>query len=106
MISHREVCKGWTKDKVMLSWGKPNQIEKPGSHEQWIYNEKEDKVIFFFDEDKITKILVPKQVKAVVGVPLKKANKYNDNAKPVTDKKNPKTKDEFENYQEVVGVVK
>ncbi|HEY3423296.1 MAG TPA: hypothetical protein VGL27_00760, partial [Negativicutes bacterium] len=26
MISHREVCKGWTKDKVMLSWGKPNQI--------------------------------------------------------------------------------
>ena len=41
LIHSKKVCIGMSKDYVLLSWGKPNNINKSigrwGTHEQWVY---------------------------------------------------------------------
>ncbi len=103
MIKNREVSKGWTKDKVIMSWGKPNQISKPDSYEQWRYDDKNhENVIFFFNQDILVKILVSKQKKAAEGTSINN----NDKHKQQADKKKTNYNDEFKDYEEVVIVQK
>lgn len=102
MIKNREVHEGWTKAKVTMSWGSPNEIKKLDYWEQWSYNDKKHKnVIFLFKQDTLEKILVPKQQKEGTVA----ETDVNHNQKKLENKKKT-TNDRFENYEEIAVISK
>jgi hypothetical protein len=57
LIRERRIQVGWVPDAVVLSWGRPEHINRTtysfGVHEQWVYNMR---TYVYFEDGKVTSI--------------------------------------------------
>jgi len=52
LIIEKQVSKGMNKEQVRLSWGEPNEVEKEGTNESWLYEGK----YLFFEANNLTEV--------------------------------------------------
>jgi hypothetical protein len=60
-ITKREIRRGWSQEKLLMSWGRPEKIESTGDNAKevrWFY---EDTALVVLKQGVIAKILIPKE---------------------------------------------